>query len=72
MWKIFPELREMLFFRKRVRELFLMTLSRIKKPKGHECTIPGESENMQENVISPITFKGKIVCEIVVRFMTGF
>lgn len=34
-----------------------MTLNGIKKPKCHECATPGESENRQENGISPITSK---------------
>lgn len=46
MWKIFPELREV-----------CMTLNGVKKPKWHECTTLGESENRQENGISPITSK---------------
>lgn len=46
MWKNFPELREV-----------CMTLNGVEKPKWHECTTPGESENRQENGISPITSK---------------
>lgn len=34
-----------------------MNLNGVKKPKWHECTTPAESENRQENGISPITSK---------------